>query len=321
MRWASPGAVALAASLALAAVLAGCSDSGSEDDEPADFDALGLSATATTGVLRGIVVDDAIRPLVNATVRLTPGTPGKDTTTSNLEGAFGFAGLEPGLYFVEASKPGYEPVRLGADVVAGESEPPIVKLQLAPDRSFIAPYFEQYTFDGYIECSTGFYLTPEIYGYDSVCSRPVPPANEPAFTNDRVDYTYPLTGYPMWVQDEMVWDSTQNAGHWLNHNFYYPDPEELDGNMDLFVIGPSPLLNVMNATTAKQFVEGVDYPNGDQGSQLLLRARIFTWSEDSQGAALTLQQRFTIFTTVFYGYTPPEGWLFSSGEPVPAPPA
>ena len=302
---------ACAAAALVALALAGCSDGGG--DAPDD----GLEATATTGVLRGLVVDDAIRPLANATIVLTPGGL---ALHSDADGMFGADGLAPGMYLLAATKPGYQAAQGSAEVAADVSEPRIVKLQLAADTSYVAPYFEQYTFEGYIECSTGFYLTPEIYGYDSVCSRSVPPANEPVFTNDRVDYSYILTGYPMWVQDEMVWQSTQNAGHWLNHNFYYPDPEELDGNMDLFVIGPSPLLNVMNATTAKQYVEGVGYPDGEQGAQFLLRARIFTWSEDSQGAAMTLQQRFTIYTTVFYGYTPSEGWLFSSGEPVPPPP-
>ena len=48
----------------------------------------------------------------------------------------------------------YQAMQGNVDVLAGVSDPPIVKLQLSLDASYVPPYFEQYTFDGYIECST-----------------------------------------------------------------------------------------------------------------------------------------------------------------------
>jgi hypothetical protein len=39
------------------------------------------------------------------------------------------------------------------------------------------------------------------------------------------------------------------------------------------------------------------------------------------GVGLTLEQKFNHYTHLFYGYTPPAEWRFSSGEPVPQPPA
>ena len=68
----------LVAALALLPLLAGCSGA---KDGPADP----LAATATTGILKGIVVDEAIRPLrgVNVTVPLSDGTMLNSTTADD----------------------------------------------------------------------------------------------------------------------------------------------------------------------------------------------------------------------------------------------
>jgi hypothetical protein len=39
------------------------------------------------------------------------------------------------------------------------------------------------------------------------------------------------------------------------------------------------------------------------------------------GVGATLEQKFSHYTHVFYGYTPTPGWRFTSGDPVPPPPA
>ena len=79
--------------LLLMATLAGCADESAPaaPDEPA-FDGFDLEATDDTGIIRGVVVDQAIVPIAEATVTLQSG----EQTESNEGGAFGFAALEPG---------------------------------------------------------------------------------------------------------------------------------------------------------------------------------------------------------------------------------
>src|SRR5688572_24479115 len=86
----------------LAPLLAGCSGGG---DEPAGPDE--VQATPTTGILRGVVVDAAIRPMagVKVSVPVPDGSVRNSTTVD--DGAFAFAGLEPGAYVVRAQKLGY----------------------------------------------------------------------------------------------------------------------------------------------------------------------------------------------------------------------
>lgn len=307
------------AAVALAALLAGCASShkpAASGGPTPDFGTLGLQATATTGVIRGVVVDNAIRPLGNATVKLTPGAQAGHTDAT---GAFGFDNLAPGTYFLAVTKTGFLPAQQSVDVVAGVKEPPVAKVQLLPDASFRQPYYEQFTFDGFIECSAGAGAVVS-YAYLSACSASA--AGQKPFPNDHFASSVALSGYPTWVQAEMTWESTQAVSKSLSHSFYYDDPNdpsEPDGEKDLSVNGPSPLVNTMDNATAKEYIEGLHY---QPGQNLTLNQRIFTVADGGEygpGPAMTVEQKFTIYTTVFYGYKPADDWRFSNGDPVPPP--
>src|ERR1041385_8203063 len=100
----------LVGALLLASVaFAGCAGSArSPSGDP--LQDVHVAATATTGVIRGIVVDIAIHPVAGArTLR----------TNSSATGAFGFQGLPAGTYFIEAHRRGYATSRTGVDVEAG----------------------------------------------------------------------------------------------------------------------------------------------------------------------------------------------------------
>src|SRR3954471_7065827 len=93
-------------------LLAGCTGGAkgkANSGATADFTDLGLEATASTGIIRGIVVDDAIRPLANATVGLQLADGKTQNTTSAKDGVFGFDGLAPATYFLHITKLGYRP--------------------------------------------------------------------------------------------------------------------------------------------------------------------------------------------------------------------
>src|SRR5687767_7887744 len=96
----------------LSLALAGCSgDAGDPSGEGVPegaFDGVDAEATAQTGVIRGIVIDEAITPLADAAVTIpVPGQKPLSATTTE-SGAFAFGGLAPGTYFVKVSKPGYQ---------------------------------------------------------------------------------------------------------------------------------------------------------------------------------------------------------------------
>jgi hypothetical protein len=295
-----------AVSALLLTALAGCSDGGKDPVEDADFKDLDLKASSTKGLIRGVVVDDAVRPLAAAKVSVQSAAGPLEAITSE-EGLFGFDELEPGTYFIFASKAGFKGTQTSTDVVAGVEEPPIVRVLLSPDASFVAPYVETFVFDGFIECSAGAAIDDGNYGVENACSESV--GTVQPFTNSATFAEHQLAGTPMWVQSETVWSSTQAVSSSLSVNFAYPDDSELDGWKDLPVEGKSPLLNTMDEETAAEYIK-----NGT------LNLRVFPWTDSYPGPIVSYQQRFTIFTHVFYGYQPPEGWRFTDESSVPAAP-
>lgn len=307
-------------------LLAGCAGPAAKKGEadPIDFSELDLETTATTGIIRGVVVDDAIRPLPGATVSLR-GAEGLSRQTSD-SGAFGFDGLEPGAYFLDVSKPGYLPVQQSVDVVAGVAEPPIAKVLLAVDASFVAPFYNQFVFDGFMECGV---TTPAVAG--AVCSFANGPLCEPPFppeactgnvTNDKFNQYIPLTEVPQFIQHELTWEATQTTGNMFNlaARWRLDDGEwgEIKG-----AIGVSPVILPLNATEIEDEELGLNgtglapavFSGGMEGTEpcgIPIFGCLFP-------TGATIQQSFRLYTTIFYGYAPPEGWTFvATGEVPPA---
>lgn len=309
------------ASCALAVLLmSGCTEgTGDGTDAPADdpTEDLGLTSTETTGVLRGVVVDEAIRPLADVTVSITGLTSANTTTTAN--GAFGFQDLEPGTYFVMATKAGFSTIQQSAEVVAGVDDPPLVRFQLTIDPE-TKPFFEAYVFDGYIQCSVSF-----IAAGFAACS-----SLGPAST-DRFDVTYTMAKTPAWLQSEMLWDSTQTVSDALSMSYSASGDGALLTNW-ADAGGSSPITIQTNGTLNAQWnigngtdlfirvfnepIEGTapsDPVNGDDCVDRPVLSGCLT------GLGLTVQQQLTIYTHAFYGYTPDPSWRFSEASVVPLP--
>lgn len=300
--------------VALLVALAGCSgsDPAAEPDPAVDFTGLDLEATATTGILRGIVVDDAIRPLANATVTLR-GSGVEQTAKSTAAGSFGFEALAPGTYFLNASKPGYFTSQTSAEVVAGVAEPPIVKLQLGLDAANL-PYFTLHKWDGFLECGLSVIA---LCGAGNTAG-PV--------TNDNFATVMTLDAVPLFLQSEVIWSTTTAASDelWLWHSNGAKPDGSFNGTRNAYAWrqGPSPLVMTSNATEIEESEYGT---NND------LYLRMFTGSISGTrnpvdpegcypgepgpdvycgGVGYSIQQSFTVYTTAFFGYLPPEGWLF-----------
>lgn len=308
----------LAAAALAMIVFAGCaSPSAPSQAEPvADFEQLELTATATTGIIRGIVVDDAIRPISAAIVTLNGEAPQTVTTTN--DGAFGFDDLAPGTYFISVSKAGYFDAQQSAEVVAGVAEPPIVKALLARDTSFVAPYVEAFVLEGYIECGV---TTPVIAG--AVCSFGTIVGLD--ITNDKFNQFIPVSKVPGWIQHELIWEATQSTGNQFNLAARTSTQgQNENGSYESGIkgkIGVSPVLIQVNATEIEDEEIGLEglglapaiFSGGMEGTGVCTPVRCLF------GTGATISQKFNLYTHVFYGYQPPESWRFSEEGTVPPP--
>jgi hypothetical protein len=308
------------AALLAGALLAGCSGPNDGPDPASDsgptFDDLDLQATSTTGIIRGVVVDDAIRPVAGAKVALQ-GELAREAVSTDL-GTFGFEGLPAGTYFLNVGKPGYFDAQQSAEVVAGVAEPPVVKVQLAVDAANL-PYVETYVYEGFVECTTSAVVlcgAPNLVTGDNI-------------TNDRFTWDQYIGDGADLVQSEMIWTSTQAVSPQLYFEMEAlngecePDAANDDGFMGS-VRGESPIMARINASLLQLNGIGSACPiyysvfsGGPVCTEPTPIPEVGTLNPICPGA--TVEQRFSMYVHAFHGYLPPEDWRFSSGEPVPQP--
>ncbi len=290
----------LAIALLVMTALAGCAEEGApvEDTETTAADDQ-VKATATTGVIRGVVVDATVTPIEGAAIRIASL---ELETVSLADGSFGFSGLEPGSYVLDVAKIGFGKVKASAAVEAGVDKPAIVRIQLEADAESL-PQAITYTFNGYIECSwvamavaLAMCSVPEIVGID---------------LGDEFITYIDVESIPTFVQSEMIWDATQAAGDSLQLNVY-------DGTTSgpMGTNGPSP-----------QFLRAdrAFWENGTGGSKngspmladgTQVSFRVFAgWLAGTEGpfgwgVGVTLSQQFTMYNTIFTNITPGEDWTF-----------
>lgn len=307
----------LVASFAL--ILAGCSDGKADKPSGADdFDDLGAQATATTGIILGVVVDDTITPLGEAAVTITQN--GRSAVTDG-QGRFAFADLEPGTYFLQVSKFGYSTQQADVEVVAGVSDPDIERIQLLRDVT-VQPYHAAQTQTGYILCTTS---VAAVCGAANLASNlilcDVFQVCLGDLTSDRFGLSFYFEPNATVIQGEMFWDSTQPIT---------PELTLSAENLGASAADTCPPPSLSDGTTYYEITAG--------GSPIFIRTEadevaageisatcpIF-YSVFSQGVTpdvpvgVTVQQAFEIFTDAFYGYAPPEDWRFSQ-SPAPAAP-
>ena len=323
MRRVKPAATTL---VLLALALAGCSSDGGDGPDAQEFEVpdLGLEATPTTGVIRGVVVDEAIRPIAGVAIALTGNGLALDKTTGE-DGFFGFQDLAPGTYFLAASKLGYAPTQGSTDVVAGDSEPPVVKLQMLTDVASL-PYASSHKWEGFMQCGLSVI---------ALCGAGTGLPVVGNVTQDRFSTTVLVDGVPLFIQSESVWDTTTAASNqlWLWHSNGNKESGGFNGTRNAYAWrqGPSPLIMTSNTTEIEESEYGT---NND------LWLRMFTGSVEGTrnpadpencypgtvgpdvycgGVGFSLNQAFTVYTTQFFGYLPPEGWRFIDAGTVPPP--
>jgi hypothetical protein len=316
MRAASPFLVALV-------LLAGCSD-GAGGPDPQDPSVPTLDPTAGKGVIRSVVVDEAIRPLAGANVTVLSGGDALRSLVTDESGFAGFADLDPGTYFVQVRKLGYVEARQSVDVVADVADPPVVKLQMA---AFVGdlPFVAEYKLEAFLECSASAGNWCFIANYYPCLVMTT--AGQPCtgnLTNDNSFFPIPLQAgrVPDHLQGEMVWESTQAAFTYMNWRFDIDDPATPTLDYTPGATGPSPLLVVVDPEEMEDYGLTV---NSTLSVEAFHAGSPAVCDNDPTGDTLcvysgaAVQQRFAYIIHAFYGYTPPEGWRFSATGAAPQP--
>lgn len=136
-----------------ASFLAGCSGEGPEAPPPSPLQSIDVEpAQADKGAVAGVVVDEAIRPIVGANVSMA----GEVVAQTDEDGVFVLDALEPGLAIFAVSASGFLPIQTSAEVVAGATAQ--VRVQMPRDVR-PQPYQVTYALDGFMQASTGYAQT------------------------------------------------------------------------------------------------------------------------------------------------------------------
>lgn len=322
----------------LVLLLAGCAGTtGSTSSAEGD------SLAPGQGVLAGLVVDDAIRPIAGASIDVT-GPGGAFNATTDAGGLFEIRGLEPGAYLVRVTKEYYSPHEQAVVVQTGVEDPDLVRFQLVFEASSV-PFASVYKYEGFHECGLNFIRVCSninIATWIVVCGSTGGAVCLGNVTGDRSLFFVLIDGIPSFIQAELVWEPTAETGRALAFVIGGGNESELNSGFASgynYTEGESPLmLRITNHegenSWCYQNVDDCEVPETLNytriGAERALLGQVdagdsiqwdptCTFSPCELG--FSVQQSFTMFTTVFYGYEPADEWRFTTdGQPPPPPP-
>lgn len=276
------------------AFFAGCADSepaaGPAGPVAVPESAKEVQVTKETGAIRGLVVDATIKPLQGVNITLT--TAGKTTATA-ADGGFVFSGLEPGDYFISASKLGYQSIQTSTTVVAGVAEPKLVRIILPIIEGAAAPYANTQQWRGFLQCG----VTAVAVGFNAC-----------GLVDDRFINYFTMDSIPNYAQAEMIWKNTQPISESLSLGYY-----KAGGTTNWKTIqGKSPLLLT---ATDKNIIAGTQKGANSTENPMRVFPPYYQTGNPTQVEAFAVNQAFDVYLTQFYGFMPREGWLFRIDGP------
>ncbi|HUR62345.1 MAG TPA: carboxypeptidase-like regulatory domain-containing protein [Candidatus Thermoplasmatota archaeon] len=325
-------------------VLSGCSSSGASgsgtsSDVAKSLDDIDAKVSATTGAIKGVVVDTAIVPVAGAKVTLAAGATNK-SMVADKQGRFVFNELAPGTYFVGASAPLYRSSQTSVEVKAGE--PTVTKIQIQAVYSQ-KPYQVPTQQKGFFECSQGnlygaFYVSSNCVvdpyrraqGLPGGSSLPSPSPTQFVDNITSQSREWHSDVGPGWQVQvfEMTWEpSAQGTSPRLKIVVSTDKATRNSAHSFASVVSANPMrfeldVNVTHATAAT--VEPVKVP-----PEGMTRMSYFVSAGASADAVcdpvglwcvppgVAVNQEFKVFLTQFYYGIPPEGWSFVKGDPYP----
>jgi hypothetical protein len=307
------GRTALAIPCVALLVLAGCTGA----SKPT---ALPEGVTATTGAIRGIVVDPAIAPIAKVRVTLHLPAGGNRTASTDGGGRFAFGDLAPGTYVVAFDHLLYEATRTAVEVKAGVDPPP-TRVQMTP--LFTAtPYHEQVKYKGTLLCGYGTPATDSICVLDYTqvaCGGGCVPSEHDQLQHLQGDRrSFNLTVGANWqtlVLEVAFGQPAAGNAEAMVMSLSYTGRTSAESFGS--VTGPSPLL--------LRFETGVKHPTEQGAKRPLINASgesdLYLFLNEAPGpnspVAVAYQQDLEVFETTFYNAKPPPGWSFGHGDEFP----
>lgn len=321
-------------------VLAGCSGSGGQGGGGDDTTPPPVVVDDTTCGIRGVVVDEGIRPIANADVRVIGTTLAMNTDEA---GNFAFSKVAPGTYFVQAKHGLYDTQQQSTDCIAGDADPDPVRILLRR-VVFSEPYIITLPYDGFISCSAG----QETIGYSEECGEgvgvpciglpdPIPCGRVGGQSNNEVQFDFFVDNLNVsTVLLEMYWEPTVSStatGELLTvvSTEWVCDPF-CGGNTFTCASGPSPLYgraDLINGslTPPEGLACGFIRPN-DSELTTLGPITAFTWTNPSHcepmpvgdcqyTPSVVVEQPYQLFMTLSYYLPLPECWSFINGDDDP----
>lgn len=176
--------------LLLLAAFAGCL--GSSNSDAGDSASASVSPEApvaaefsqTTGAIEGILTDDALLPVPNATVYLeesSKGGPVIANATTTTSGAFAFSFVEPGTYRLRIQATNYQESSTLVQVQSGAKTQVHLSLTSEPGKN---PYTLLYIRNGIWRCSFAWVIQSQGCGFYGVSTDPVTGKNVAGFKYD-----------------------------------------------------------------------------------------------------------------------------------------
>jgi len=259
--------------------LAGCTGNAaktSTDSLQQSLEGVDVHAGATTGAIRGVVVDEAIRPIAAASIAYV----GHNLTT-DAQGRFAIEGLAPGTLFLQASAKGFLKVQTSAVVEAGKVAD--VRIALPADPTPV-PFHDTLKFKGFIQASASI-ASYAVDLFANTTGVSTCPSCTLYFQNDPTVTT---------IVYEAVW--TDSVPSPTGPQAFYYEVEDVDANHIESAFLPSPI-NVH--LDAQQFWGNITH----------MQARLTgpaEWVESNQ--------EYDLFLTLFHRAPAPTTWSFVKGD-------
>ncbi len=295
----------LAGLIMVAAALAGCAGSDSSEAAEVGGEVPELEVTSSTGGIRGVVVDESIRPISGAKVEIRQTG---DSTTTDEKGAYAFSGLPGGTYFIEASHPLYSTVQQSVDVVAGVKAPKPVNFQLL--RVIVQdPYMVTVKETGFIACSLNIVGAKSeecgegvgVPGVGRVAGNP----------QNRAEIQFTVDGpHLRTLIVEQHWEPSLEVSAGGGGGF--DTRVALDWSCDPVcggnTLGSAQMASPLIIRVDNEVLEAQEFDADTIFST-------FTWANDNPG--VMLNQEFDMFISSFYYLAAPEEWSFVAGDQPP----
>ncbi len=264
-----------------------------------------------------MVVDEALRPVMGADVRLPAHAL---NATTSVAGTFTFSGLPTGATPLVVTKAGFAVATLTAAVGVDAGLLRVVLERLPSSLQYVTAH----SFEGFIECGLANFAACGIPTGESFQACAMTGVCAGNVTSDRFVVMYEVSGLPDLIQTELLWQSTQPLGSSMDLTLFAATPEEREafqGRIINDTYGESPVLGTINRSNAalagigtnSSLVVGVY--GGPYGGEYPCAA-----GQCFYNGGIVLQQWFRHFTHLFYHYLPPPDWRFSADGSVPPPP-